>query len=130
MLLSLGVFVAMVGFIAILYFLPTEEGEEYAEHGEKYRCEMMEGDHHGSRHIEGHDKKVIKEKIMIERDGEVFEHPKMHGCGKNLCHGMMKGCCMEMNNSGCCCCCGGMMMGMKDSVALKKRDSMGCCRKH
>ena len=123
-LLAAGVLLALIGFIAVLYFLP---GGHCC--GNEQRCEKEWKDGDGRMHKE----------IRVEiRDNEGMEchHGEMHGgCGDMEMHGgcsgdmkMDSGCQMKMPMTGCgemhgcCCCCMMMMQGGMDHCRMN--DSM------
>ena len=130
-LLAAGVLLALIGFIAVLHFLP---GGKCCGHEQRCEKEWKDGD--GRMHKE----------VRVEiRDGEGMEcHHCIHGgCGDmkmdgGCPHGRMEmhgecgdmkmktdsGCSMEMpamgcgGMHGCCCCCMMMMHGGMDHCMM------------
>ena len=122
-LLAAGVLLALIGFIAVLYFLP---GSNCCGHEQRCEKEWKDGD--GRMHKE----------VRVEiRDGEGMQcpHGEMHGgCGEMQMHGgcgdmKMEGGCphgdMQMQGG-----CGGDMKMKMDSGCQMKMPMMGCGGMH
>lgn len=132
-LTAAGVTIALIGFIAILYFLPAKCGgsscgkhEECCEKESKgHSCEGKGPGCEGKEHQTCKEWKDADGKMHKEVRIEIRDGGDMQGsCGG---HGEMRGGCGKMNMQmhGCCCCCmmmmqNGMGQGMmpKDSMAL------------
>jgi hypothetical protein len=147
-ILSTGVLIALIGFIAVLYFLPCENHGGCCGHdkmsvscGKTGHHEMhMKGDHHeggcGHQEMCGDGKGACMHKeIRVEMHGGGCGHDMMKaGCGDGMNEGcrdggteMQMGCQMPSTGKGCCCCCMMMMGGKMDSVKMNcviKKDSV------
>ena len=147
-LLTVGVAIVLVGFMAVLYCLPCK-GECCDRHD---RCEMKDGDgkcsehegckdgdekcsdeHHegcmeGNEKCSGHHEGCENGKTCPMEQGGC----KMEGMEHNGCSMQMGNSCNMQMGHGCCCCCMMMMMNgchmedsaKSDSVHMKVRGKL------
>jgi hypothetical protein len=125
-LLTVGVAIVIVGFMAILYCLPCNN----ACCGQQDKCEMKDGNgkcghdeacKDGDSKCSGHEgcengKENCQIKEWTDADGKCHKEVRvtvggdgdqMGGCNMQMGNGGSS-CNMQMGNHGCCCCC--MMM--------------------